>query len=164
MIFTYDYNGDRVTVQLEREADGSYRATIGDRTLTVEAQPLNEGGWLLAFGHQRRVVYSAAAGGSRFVSLEGRDYTLTAPETGGARRSRRSATGSGGLTAQMPGQVMAVLAAEGDTVERGQTLVILEAMKMEIRVAAPADGQVKRLLARVGDVVERGQLLLEIES
>lgn len=162
MIFTYDYNGDRVTVQLERQPDGSYRAAIGDRTFTVEAQPLNEGGWLLAFGHQRLVVYSAAAGGSRFVSLDGRDYTLAVPETSGARRSRR-AGGSGDLTAQMPGQVMAVLVAEGDGVERGQTLVILEAMKMEIRVAASAAGQVKRLLARVGDVVERGQLLLEIE-
>jgi methylmalonyl-CoA carboxyltransferase 1.3S subunit len=51
---------------------------------------------------------------------------------------------------------------EGDTVERGQTLVILEAMKMELRVTAPEAGRVKRLLVQMGDVVERGQALVEI--
>jgi biotin carboxyl carrier protein len=64
----------------------------------------------------------------------------------------------------MPGQVVDVLVAEGETVTRGQTLVILEAMKMEIRAAAPADGRVKRLLVGKGDVVERGQHLVEFEA
>ncbi|MCB9457792.1 MAG: biotin/lipoyl-binding protein [Anaerolineaceae bacterium] len=62
----------------------------------------------------------------------------------------------------MPGQVVNVLVAVGDSVTRGQTLVVLEAMKMEIRVAAPGDGTVRRLLVAQGDVVERGQLLLEV--
>lgn len=162
MIFTYEYNGESVTAQIERQPDGSYQAKIGDRTLMVQAQPLNEGGWLLALGNQRLVVYSAAAQNTRFISLDGRDYTLTVPEKPSERRTRRAAR-SGDLTAQMPGQVMAVPMAEGDSVARGQTLVLLEAMKMEIRVTAPVDGQVKRLLVKVGDVVERGQLLLEIE-
>ncbi|MBL8165981.1 MAG: acetyl-CoA carboxylase biotin carboxyl carrier protein subunit, partial [Anaerolineae bacterium] len=48
-------------------------------------------------------------------------------------------------------------------VTRGQALVVLEAMKMEIRASAPGDGRVKRLLVKAGDVVERGQPLLEIE-
>ncbi|MBI5667541.1 MAG: biotin/lipoyl-binding protein [Chloroflexi bacterium] len=161
MIFTYDHNGQTVTLTLDQQPDGSYHAVIGDRTYTVQAQPLNEGGWLLALGRQRFVVYSAVEGNTRFLSLEGQDYTLTVPDTRAARRQRSA--GGGDLTAQMPGQVVDVLVNEGDTVERGQTLVILEAMKMEIRVAAPAAGRVKRLLARKGEVVERGQLLVEIE-
>jgi biotin carboxyl carrier protein len=63
----------------------------------------------------------------------------------------------------MPGQVVNVLVSEGDSVERGQTLLVLEAMKMEIRVAAPAAGRVKRLLTEKGQIVERGQRLAEIE-
>jgi biotin carboxyl carrier protein len=161
MIFTYDYNGETVTINLERQPDGSYTAAIGERSYSVQAKPLNEGGWLLGIGHQRVVVYSAAQGNTRFLSLEGQDYTLTVPDQRGQRRKR--AASGGDLTAQMPGQVMDVLVAEGDRVERGQTLLILEAMKMEIRVSAPGEGRVKRLLARKGDVVERGQLLLEIE-
>jgi len=68
------------------------------------------------------------------------------------------------LTAQMPGQVRALLVAKGDSVTRGQTLVILEAMKMEIRVAAPSDGKISRVNVQQGEVVERGQTLVEIEE
>lgn len=161
MIFHYQYDGQTAGVRLERQPDGSYRATIGDRVYTVHAQPLNDGGWLLALDGRRAVVYGAAAGGARFLSLDGADYTLAVPEKRGAARKRPA--GGGDLTAQMPGQVMAVLVEEGQTVERGQTLVVLEAMKMEIRVSAPGDGRVKSLLVRQGDVVERGQRLLEIE-
>jgi len=96
----------------------------------------------------------------RYVSINGQTYTLAVPDQ---RQSRRKAAGgSGDLTAQMPGQVLDVLVGEGDAVERGQTLMILEAMKMEIRVTAPGDGSVKRLLVSKGDVVERGQVLLEL--
>lgn len=161
MIFHYQYDGQPASIRLERQPDGSYRATIGDRVYTVRAQPLNDGGWLLALDDRRVVVYGAAAGGARFLSLDGLDYTLVVPERRGASRKRPA--GGGGLTAQMPGQVMAVLVDEGQTVERGQTLVVLEAMKMEIRVSAPGNGRVKSLLVRQGDVVERGQRLLEIE-
>jgi biotin carboxyl carrier protein len=64
----------------------------------------------------------------------------------------------------MPGQVRSVEVAPGQAVKKGQTLVVVEAMKMEMRVQAPRDGTVKRLLARQGDTVERGQLLVEMEE
>ena len=64
----------------------------------------------------------------------------------------------------MPGQVREVFVRAGDAVKSGQTLLLLEAMKMEIRVSAPADGRVKRLLVQAGDVVDRGQRLVEMEQ
>jgi biotin carboxyl carrier protein len=69
----------------------------------------------------------------------------------------------GDLTAQMPGQVVETLVSDGESVASGQTLVILEAMKMEIRIAAPADGVVKKVLVSQGDIVDRGQPLVEME-
>ena len=63
----------------------------------------------------------------------------------------------------MPGRVLDVLVAEGDSVQKGDTLVLLEAMKMELRVQAPGDGQVARVLCAAGQVVERGQLLVELQ-
>ncbi len=160
MIYTYEFDGAVYTVQLERKADGSYQAVIGERTYTFQAEAVNNGGWLLTLGARRELVYSAAQGEQRFINADGRDFTLTIPDTRG--RARRQSGGGGDLMAQMPGQVVNVLVAVGDSVTRGQTLVILEAMKMEIRVAAPGDGTVKRLLVAQGDVVERGQLLLEV--
>jgi biotin carboxyl carrier protein len=160
--FTYLYNGQPVTVELQAHPDGTYTAVIGGRTLTFAAQPVQNDGWLLTLNGERSVVYAARRGENRYVSLAGHDYVLVVPDARTTRR--RKAAGSGDLTAQMPGQVMDVLVSEGQAVTRGQTLVILEAMKMEIRVAAPTDGRVSRLLARPGAVVERGQLLLEIET
>jgi biotin carboxyl carrier protein len=64
----------------------------------------------------------------------------------------------------MPGQVIAVPVAAGDAVSRGQTLIVLEAMKMELRVAAPHDGTVEKVLVSVGEVVERGQPLAEVAA
>jgi biotin carboxyl carrier protein len=97
---------------------------------------------------------------TRYVAINGETYTLTVSDP---YTQRQSAAGAGDLTAQMPGQVIAVSVSEGEAVQAGQTLIVLEAMKMEIRVATPADGVVSKLLVKVGDVVERGQLLVEME-
>jgi biotin carboxyl carrier protein len=64
----------------------------------------------------------------------------------------------------MPGQVRALNVSEGDAVTKGQTLLVLEAMKMEIRVQAPRDGSVKKLFVKQGQTVEREQVLIEIDE
>ncbi|MFZ1791807.1 MAG: acetyl-CoA carboxylase biotin carboxyl carrier protein subunit, partial [Anaerolineae bacterium] len=70
---------------------------------------------------------------------------------------------TGPVTAPMPGLVRQVNASAGDAVTRGQTLAVMEAMKMEVRITAPGDGVVKFVLCEVGAVVEKGRVLFEIE-
>ena len=70
----------------------------------------------------------------------------------------------GGLTAPMPGNVLATHVAAGDEVREGQLLLVLEAMKMQHRITAPFDGTVKELPVREGDQVENGALLVLIEE
>lgn len=79
-----------------------------------------------------------------------------------AKRPSSKSSGTESLEAAMPGQVREVLVTEGQSVEQGQTLALLEAMKMEIRVAAPQAGNVVRVLIQVGQVVARGQQLFEL--
>jgi len=67
------------------------------------------------------------------------------------------------VVAPMPGVVMAVSARADEPVRRGDLLFVVEAMKMELRVEAPADGRVTRVLASAGQQVERGQRLAEFE-
>ncbi len=153
----YQYGGAAYAISLQPLGDGLFRATIGDRVLKVTARAV-DGGWLITLDGQQIRVFAASHGGERWVSTQGETFTLTVPET-----RRRAAGGSADLTAQMPGQVRSLNVQPGDAVQKGQTLLVLEAMKMEIRVAAPADGRVKRLLVKAGDVVDRGQRLVEME-
>jgi acetyl/propionyl-CoA carboxylase alpha subunit len=67
------------------------------------------------------------------------------------------------VLAPMPGVVIGAHAAAEQTVRRGDLLFVVEAMKMELRVEAPADGRVTKVLAVVGQQVERGQRLAEFE-
>ena len=63
----------------------------------------------------------------------------------------------------MPGKVIKVNHLEGDSVEKGQVLIIMEAMKMEHRMEAPVAGTVTKLHCKEGDVVDQGFQLLEFE-
>ncbi|MGH9023746.1 MAG: biotin carboxylase N-terminal domain-containing protein [Acidimicrobiia bacterium] len=71
--------------------------------------------------------------------------------------------GSAHLVAPMPGTVIAVNVAVGDRVSRGQELVVVEAMKMELAVKAPTDGTVSAVSCAPGDRVDRGQSLADLE-
>lgn len=155
----YQHEGTATNVRLEpvSGAAGSYRAWIDEREVLVQAQAV-DGGWLLKIGGVQVRVYTAAQGSERFAAVNGVTYRFSVAES----RRRGAGGSSGDLTAQMPGQVREVLVEAGDAVTRGQTLLVLEAMKMEIRVSAPADGQVSKVLVAVGEVVDRGQRLVEL--
>ena len=72
------------------------------------------------------------------------------------------AAGQGRLAAPIPGRVVQVLVAVGDSVARGQVLAVLEAMKTELRITAPADGVVTHLGCAAGDSVEEGAELVTL--
>jgi biotin carboxyl carrier protein len=160
--FTYRSGDTTYTLDLDPQPDGGWLAHMGDQVVRVQAQPLPDGGWRLRMDGVATTVHAAAQGDQRYVWHDGVHYALETVRAGGRPRGRGAASSSGGLTAQMPGQVRMVLVAAGDSVTRGQTLVILEAMKMELRVAAPADGVVRQVHVQVGAVVERGALLVEM--
>lgn len=69
----------------------------------------------------------------------------------------------GGLFTQMPGKVVKILANVGQKVEKGQTLIILEAMKMENEIKSNASGTVKAIHVKAGDALENGVLMMEVE-
>lgn len=70
----------------------------------------------------------------------------------------------GGLTAPMPGKIISISVKAGDTVEKGQPLLVMEAMKMEHTISAPADGRVGEVFYGVGDQVTEGAELVSIDA
>jgi biotin carboxyl carrier protein len=94
------------------------------------------------------------------IHIEDRRRRILAGKAAGA-----GATGHGPITvaAPMPGRIVALPAPVGTTVERGQTVVVLEAMKMESALAAPAAGTVSEVLVEPGQAVQQRQPLLRID-
>jgi biotin carboxyl carrier protein len=147
----------------------SYRVMIGDQTVDVEIIHADKGQLELLIDGERVIAYVSSDGAKRWVTVNGQTFVLTKPATGETSYSKSKRKGSGHdhaseLAAPMPGLVRSVNVAEGEAARKGQTLLVLEAMKMEIRIQAPFDGVVKSLTARVGQTVEREQILVVLEK
>ena len=160
MKLTFNYGS--LTFPLELLPAGkSYRAMIGEETFEIELLGVREGRLDLLLNGQRLTAFVSAEDTKRWVTVAGRTFLLA--KSSGAETRGAKHDGAGELIAPMPGQVRAVNVVEGDAVSKGQTLMLLEAMKMEIRVQAPQAGTVRTLHVKQGQTVERGQPLVEVE-
>ncbi|MBX9611182.1 MAG: ATP-grasp domain-containing protein [Burkholderiales bacterium] len=145
-----------------RDDQGSSALVIGEQKVSATLQPLAAGRFLLQCGG--RALELTIRGDARQVELSsalGSSVLTAQPYLGGAAGD---AAASGQLGAPMMGKVVAVKAAVGETVAVGQTVIVLESMKMELHVTAPFEGSVSSLRCRVGDMVERHQVLAEVTA
>jgi 3-methylcrotonyl-CoA carboxylase alpha subunit len=127
-------------VKVERTGDGVYRVEDEGRLHTV---------------------FVAGAAGSRWAFYDGRVYreeSLTRPPEAHDRRSDLALP----LTAPMPATVLKILVQPGAKVSRGETLLILEAMKMELPLRASTDGVVVAVHCREGELVQPETVLVEL--
>lgn len=138
-----------------------YRASIGDNTVEVEILRAEGGRLDLVIDGERVAAYVSSDGAKRWVTINGQTVVLT--KSSGTKRKGAGHEHASELAAPMPGQVRSVNVSGGETVTKGQTLLVLEAMKMEIRIQARSDGKVKKLHVKQGQTVEREQILIEIE-
>jgi 3-methylcrotonyl-CoA carboxylase alpha subunit len=165
--FAFDYLGERVAATLSYQRDADLQLTVGEGAQAVAGKlqfaPRQGGDWALDihFGRQRSLAT---------VYLDGERVELFTPQ-GAAQlveidllaHAGDSGAEAGRLTAPMPGKMVAFLVAAGERVAQGQPLAVMEAMKMEHTIAAPAAGVVTELLYAVGDQVGDGAELLKLE-
>jgi acetyl/propionyl-CoA carboxylase alpha subunit len=131
---------------------------------TFQAEKLGDGRVRLINAEGSHVAWVTAEGRRTFVTLNGRDYVFETGAAAGPRRTHGHDSASGEVAMPMPGLVIAVSVKEGDKVQRGQPLIVVEAMKMEHTLRAPRDGVVKRLAAAPDKRFEGGVVLLEVEA
>lgn len=155
--------GDQVrTVTLE-PSPGGYRAVLDGRTARVVLRSVRGPRIEILIDGRPVGAFAVRDHDRRIVQIDGTDPVSLRRSFPGREGDRAAPAGEGLVAAVMDGQVVAVGAKEGDLVPAGMTLVVLEAMKMEIRVTAPFAGRVTRIHCAIGDVVERGRTLVEIE-
>jgi geranyl-CoA carboxylase alpha subunit len=139
----YRIDGDAgaLEIRIADDGGGSVRATIEGR---------------------EEKAFHLFVGDTLHLKCGARDFAVR--ETLYTPRSVGGATGASDteLRAPMNGKVAAVLVAEGDTVTKGQRLVVVEAMKMQHEMTAQASGRVVRLAVKAGDQVANRQLLVEL--
>jgi biotin carboxyl carrier protein len=152
-------------VAVEKLADGRYRFSIDGREQVVDSRQTGTGTFSLLIDHATAEVSVVARGEDFAVTIDGRTHRLRLLDERRARRAAAagSADGAREVRAAMPGKVVAVLIAAGATVERGQGILVIEAMKMENEIPAPRAGTVTEVLAKPGQAVEAGELLARID-
>jgi 3-methylcrotonyl-CoA carboxylase alpha subunit len=143
------YVGDRFTLEFEGHSTPAAGRFTGSSEMRVD------------LGGRRINITVVSANEKRHVFIDGVCHIFSAIDplfhAGGGGGAE------GGLTAPMPGKVIALIAGVGARVEKGAALLILEAMKMEHTITAPASGTVKAFRFEVGEQVSDGAELVEFE-
>ena len=150
---------DTQTIELNPSGE-NYIAVIDGKNVTVQIVRAANGRMDLLVEGQRVTAYVSSDMAKRWVTVNGQTVMLT--KTSGAKQGVRH-DHAGGLIAPMPGQIRSVSVSVGDAVKKGQTLLTMEAMKMEIRIQSLRDGVVKSISVAQGQTVEREQILVEVE-
>jgi len=154
--------GDKTLELLVRRTGNHVVVTQGEEQYELDLESIGDGLLCIIDNGVRQRCQYHCQGDHLYLQASGQAVALrdvTHQPAGGA-----AASGSGRIKATMDGAIIDVLVQAGQAVKQGDTLVILEAMKMEHPVKADRDGTVGEVLAAKGDQVKRSQLLVDITA
>ena len=162
--FDFEYLGEPVQASLTYLHDGALQLAFGETAglLAFDAQPADNGTLMdLRFMGQRQTVQTWQRDEIVHIFCDLGATQIT--ELDALAHAGVAAADVGRLTAPMPGKVVSFAVQAGDVVKKGQPLAVMEAMKMEHTIAAPADGTVAELMYAPGDQVAEGVELLKLQ-
>jgi len=163
-------NGVERVLEVERKNNRTLAVRLGGdandgKTLEVDAVETIPGSFSILIGGVAFEVRVQLEGSNILVRCGGADFHVELHDPRawrGARGGALEAEGRQQVVAPMPGKVIRVLVAAGETVELGQGLVVVEAMKMQNEIRAPKSGVIERLSVREGQAVSSGEPLAVI--
>ena len=151
-----------ILCHIEYLSGGALRVQARDAETVVQGVMDSEGGLDAVIDGRRQRAGIVRRDDDLVVLLPGETHRLSIVDPRAAGDMDEG--GSGQLNAPMPGKIVQVLVEEGAAVEKGQPLMILEAMKMEHTISAPGKGKVAKVNFRAGEQVPEGAALLQIEA
>ncbi len=166
---TYDVtiDGAAFAVELERCGEGEgWRCRIAGHEVALDAV-FPEPGVLSLILQGRTLEFHSESSGGELRLVEGESRYQAAVRDPRSFRGRKAAGAAHGgprkVRAPMPGRILRVLAGEGDAVEAGAALLVIEAMKMQNEIRTPKKGTVARLMVEAGSTVSAGDVLAVVE-
>jgi geranyl-CoA carboxylase alpha subunit len=151
----------RKHVRYSRSADGAITVSFDGRKTAVSLIRAEAPDIVFEAGGARRRAMALWDGATLHLSVGGSSFLF---EEAGAHGAEDDASVGGAIAAPVAGLLIKVLAEPGEIVEAGQTLALIEAMKMETRVTAACAGRIVAAHAKTGEQVANGALLFEIEK
>ena len=159
--FHFEFHGQAHVARFTPQRHALAQLDCGGNTGALQVHALPGGALDMVWGDERKTVHVFRHGDIAHVFMaHGASQILCIDPLAHAGETH---TEAGRLTAPMPGTVLSFAVKAGEVVRRGQTLAVMEAMKMEHTIAAPADGTVQELLFAPGDQVTEGAELLRLE-
>jgi biotin carboxyl carrier protein len=148
--------------------EGAYRVSVGGEVVDVDARLTTQGIYSLLIGGVSYVADVVERDGAWAVRVGGERYeVLVEEQTRWIIRTRGGADASGQgqtVTAPLPGKITHVAVQRGDRVEAGDTLVVIEAMKMENEFKAAAAGTVVEVRVTAGQAVNPGDVMVVVQA
>lgn len=142
-----------------------YRLKVGEREFAIDVQELAADRYTVAVGGES---YEVKLTDDETPSAQGMSIALRAAPlaavTPAAQKPVAASVGKGALTAPMPGVILEIKVKPGDTVERGQPVAVLDAMKMHNVVASPRAGVIAEVLVAAGQTVDHGEAILKYQE
>lgn len=142
--------------------DNHYQLEISGNTYEISGEMTDENTIIGTINQRRISAVIISTDQDINVLYEGKQWQFTVHDP--RLEGFDSDSTGGGLVAPMPGAVVSVMVAVGDTVKSGDALLVVEAMKMEHTIVAPSDGTVEAIFYHVGDQVEDGDELLSLNA
>ena len=165
MEYAFLHEDEPHAVFLSQEGE-RIKASVDGEELEVDVHAVSDHGMSFLVGGRSFDIYLASDDDRWYVSVGGESYCFASPrEEADVVRTGKTATGETELTitAPMPGNVLKINVKEGEEVEEGQCLAIVEAMKMETGLYAMITGRVQKVHVVEGKQVNAGEVLMELE-
>lgn len=151
------------TVDLRQSGRSEFDVTVGDTRHRVLVETPCPGELLLNIDGR---VYNIIVNSNTFshsVYVNGRQFRLEKRSALKVLKEERGRTRRRDVKISMPGRVIEVLASQGDTVQEGQPVLVVEAMKMQNELKSPQAGRLSHVFFKRGDYVEAGAVLFTVE-
>ena len=163
MDYKLKYNEEIIALAVETAGDGRLSATMGDKKMDVAFARISDHLLRLVVDGRQTLAFVTETSDGKAVMVDGRTFLLADERATGTRTRSGAVNGPKLVTPPMPAVVTQILVAQGQTVEKGQGLLVVSAMKMDTVLTAPFAGVVTRINVAEGQKVAPKQVLVDIE-